>query len=326
MREIIFAPGIWNATMGLRIGAAALVFLFGCAHVPSATDSGTPTFSPDRFLGHIRTLSSNEFEGRAPASKGERLTVQYLENQYRSMGLEPGNPDGTYMQNVPLVGITPDKAMKFTLTGHGQTLQPKFEDDFVAWSKRVTATSSIDADLIFVGYGVKAPEYQWDDYKGVDVKGKMLVMLVNDPPVPDPSDSTKLDPNVFGGTAMTYYGRWTYKFEQAARMGAAGCILIHQTNRAGYPWDVVRNSWSGTQFDLATPDKNMGRLAIESWITSDFATQLFHLAGQDLDKLIQSAAQRNFKPVPLGIHAKLAIHNSLESIDSHNVVAKLSRL
>ena len=308
--------------LGLLV--AASVVLIGCSSAPSAPDAALRSFSADRLLGHIRTLSSDEFEGRGPGSKGEQLTIKYLEDQYRSSGLEPGNPDGTYLQSVPLVGITPDKGMKLTLTGHGRTLEPKFQDDYVAWSKRVTDTSSIDADLVFVGYGVQAPEFQWDDFKGVDVKGKVIVVLINDPPVPDPSDPAKLDPKTFGGTAMTYYGRWTYKFEKAAQMGAAGCIIIHQTERAGYPWEVVRNSWSGTQFDLATPDKNMGRLAVESWITSDFATQLFRLAGQDLDKLMQAAARRDFKPVALGIHEKLTIHNTLRTIDSHNVIAKIT--
>jgi Zn-dependent M28 family amino/carboxypeptidase len=146
---------------------------------------------------------------------------------------------------------------------------------------------------------------------------------VNDPPVPDPSDPSKLDPKTFGGTAMTYYGRWTYKFEKAAQMGAAGCVIIHQTDRAGYPWEVVTGSWSGTQFDLATPDKNMGRLAVESWISAEFAAKLFGAAGLDLDNLIAAAARRDFKPVPLGIHAKLTIHNTLQTIDSHNVIAKV---
>jgi len=309
---------------GLLGAAASLALVFGCSSAPSAPDTALRSFSADRLLGHIRTLSSDEFEGRGPGSKGEQLTIKYLEDQYRSSGLEPGNPDGTYLQSVPLVGITPDKGMKLTLTGHGRTLEPKFQDDYVAWSKRVTDTSSIDADLVFVGYGVEAPEFQWDDFKGVDVKGKVIVVLINDPPVPDPSDPAKLDPKTFGGTAMTYYGRWTYKFEKAAQMGAAGCIIIHQTERAGYPWEVVRNSWSATQFDLATPDKNMGRLAVESWITSDFATQLFRLAGQDLDKLMQAAARRDFKPVALGLHEKLTIHNSLQTIDSHNVIAKIT--
>src|ERR1700752_3120888 len=303
----------------------AILSLGGCSRGPSPPTAGLASFSADRILGHIRTLSSDEFEGRGPGSKGEQLTIQYLQDQFRSAGLEPGNPDGTYLQSVPLVSITPDaKTMTLTLTGHARTLTPKFQDDFVAWSKRVTDTSSIDADMIFVGYGVQAPEFQWDDFKGADVKGKVLVVLVNDPPVPDPSDPSKLDPKTFGGAAMTYYGRWTYKFEKAAQMGAAGCVIIHQTDRAGYPWEVVRNSWSGTQFDLATPDKNMGRLAVESWITSDFAAKLFRAAGLDLEKQIQSAARRDFKPVPLGIHAKLTVHNSLQTIDSHNVIAKVT--
>jgi Zn-dependent M28 family amino/carboxypeptidase len=314
---------IYGDWLGM-LGAASLVLLFGCSNAPSAPDAALRSFSADRILGHIRTLSSDEFEGRGPGSKGEQFTIKYLEDQYRSSGLEPGNPDGTYQQSVPLVSITPDKSMKLTFTGHGRTLEPKFQDDFVAWSKRVADSSSVDADMIFVGYGVQAPEFQWDDFKGADVKGKVIVVLINDPPVPDPSNPAKLDPKIFGGAAMTYYGRWTYKFEKAAQMGAAGCVIIHQTERAGYPWEVVRNSWSGTQFDLAAPDKNMGRLAVESWITLDFATKLFHLAGQDLDKLIQAAAGRDFKPVPLGIHEKLTIHNSLQNIDSHNVIAKVT--
>lgn len=310
--------------MKLIFAVASLVAVSGCSRAPSPPGAALASFSGDRILNHIRALSSDEFEGRGPGSKGEQLTIKYLEDQYRSAGLEPGNPDGTYLQSVPLVGITPDGSMKLTLTGHGKTLEPKFQDEFVAWSKRVTDTSAIDADMIFVGYGVQAPEFQWDDFKGVDVKGKYLVVLINDPPVPDPADLSKLDPKIFGGTAMTYYGRWTYKFEKAAQMGAAGCVIIHQTDRAGYPWEVVRNSWSGTQFDLATPDKNMGRLAVESWITSDFATKLFRAAGQNFDKLIEAAARRDFKPVPLGIHAKLTIHNNLRTIDSHNVIAKLT--
>ena len=304
--------------------AAVMAAFSGCSRGPSPPAAALASFSGDRLLDHIRILSSDEFEGRGPGSNGEQLTVKYLEEQYRSAGLEPGNPDGTYLQSVPLVGITPDSAMKLTLTGHGTTLEPKFPDDFVAWSKRVTETSAIDADMIFVGYGVQAPEFQWDDFKGANVKGKILVVLVNDPPVPDPADPSKLDPKTFGGAAMTYYGRWTYKFEKAAQMGAAGCVIIHQTDRAGYPWEVVRNSWSGTQLDLASPDKNMGRLAVESWITSGFAAKLFRAAGRDLGKLTEAAARRDFTPVPLGIRAKLTIHNTLRALDSHNVIAKLT--
>jgi Zn-dependent M28 family amino/carboxypeptidase len=304
--------------------ALAVAALCGCSRETGSPTAALASFSGERLLNHIRTLSSDEFEGRAPGSKGEQLTIKYMEDQFRAAGLEPGNPDGTYLQNVPLVGITPDPAMKLTLTGHGKTIEPKFPDDFVAWSKRVTETSVIDADLIFVGYGVQAPEFQWDDFKGADIKGKILIEFINDPPVPDLADPAKLDPRTFGGDAMTYYGRWTYKFEKAAQMGAAGCIIIHQTDRAGYPWEVVRNSWSGTQFDLAAPDKNMSRLAVESWITSDFAAKIFKSAGQDLDKLIAAAARRDFRPVPLGLREKLAIHNTLRTLDSHNVIARLT--
>jgi len=306
------------------LAALAIAALCGCSRETGAPTAALASFSGERLLNHIRVLSSDEFEGRAPGSKGEQLTIKYMEDQFRAAGLEPGNPDGTYLQNVPLVGITPDPAMKLTLTGHGQTLQPKFPDDYVAWSKRVTETSAIDADVVFVGYGVQAPEFQWDDFKGADIKGKIVVELINDPPVPDPADPAKLDPKTFGGDAMTYYGRWTYKFEKAAQMGAAGCIIIHQSDRAGYPWEVVRNSWSGTQFDLTAPDKNMSRLAVESWITSDFAAKLFKAAGRDLDKLIAAAARRDFQPVPLGFREKLVIHNTLRTLDSHNVIARLA--
>jgi len=303
-------------------GLALLVS--GCSRSPSAPDAALQSLSGDRLLQHIRVLSSDEFGGRGPGSQGEGLTVQYLQDQFRSFGLEPGNPDGTYLQAVPLEGITADPGMKLTLAGHGRTLAPTFQTDFVAWTKRVVDTSSMDAEMIFVGYGVQAPELQWDDFKGVDVRGKVLVVLVNDPPVPDPANPTQLDPAIFGGIAMTYYGRWTYKFEKAAELGAAGCFIIHQTDRAGYPWDVVRNSWSGEQFDLSTPDKNMSRLPIEGWLTHDLAETLFRSAGLNLADLTASAATREFRPVPLGVRAKLTVQNRLRTIESHNVIARLT--
>jgi Zn-dependent M28 family amino/carboxypeptidase len=304
--------------------ALTVAALASCSRGPSAPDAALSSISGDHILQHIRVLSSDEFEGRGPGTKGEQLATKYIEDQFRSAGLEPGNPDGTYLQAVPLVGITADSKMTLTVTGRGKTLTGKFQDDFVARTKHVTDTVPVDADMIFVGYGVQAPEFQWDDFKGVDVKGKYLVELINDPPVADPSDPSKLDPKVFGGNAMTYYGRWTYKFEKAAQMGAAGCIVIHQTDRAGYPWEVLRNGYAGPQFDLSTPDKNMGQLAVEGWITSDFAAKLFQAAGQDLNKQIAVAATRDFKPVPLRLHAKITLHNTLQTLDSHNVIAKLT--
>src|SRR5260221_11915021 len=170
------------------VGAAVLSGLCSCSHGPSAPTAGLSSFSADRILNHIRTLSSDEFEGRGPGSKGEQLTIKHLEDQYRSAGLEPGNPDGTYLQSVPLVGITPDSGMKFTLTGRGKTLEPKFQDEFVAWSKRVTETSAIDADLVFVGYGVQAPELHGDGFNRADAKGKILVLLLKIPPSPEPAE------------------------------------------------------------------------------------------------------------------------------------------
>jgi hypothetical protein len=168
---------------------------------------------------HIRRLASDEFEGRAPATRGEELTVRYLIEQFQRLGLRPGNPDGTYVQKVPLVGITADPSASLTVTAEGKRMSLRYGQDFVAWTRRVVETSRVEADLVFVGYGVQAPEFQWDDFKGTDVRGKMLVVLINDPPVPDPRDPSRLDERVFGGRAMTYYGRWTYKFEKAAELG-----------------------------------------------------------------------------------------------------------
>jgi Zn-dependent M28 family amino/carboxypeptidase len=292
----------------LAIGLAAQT-------APSNPEAALKAISADSILSHIKKLASDEFEGRAPGSKGEELTVKYLTEQFRALGLAPGNPDGTYVQKVPLVEITADPKMKLEFSGAAAKIEPKYQDDYVAWTKRVTASAAMDAELIFVGYGVQAPEFQWDDFKGVDVKGKVIVVLVNDPPLPDEK--------VFGGKAMTYYGRWTYKFEKAAEKGAAGCLIIHETGPAGYPWQVVRNSWGRGQFDLVTPDKNMGRAAVEAWITWDLAQKLFKAAGEDLGVLKLAAVSRNFKPVPLGLRAKLAFKNTLRMVDSKNVIAKL---
>jgi Zn-dependent M28 family amino/carboxypeptidase len=287
---------------------------FASARAQSPPNAGVASFSADRLLGHIRRLSSDEFEGRGPGSNGEVLTLAYLQEQFRNMGLEPGNPDGTYLQTVPLVGIRPDPHMEAAFTGHGRTMHAAFQKDFVAWTKRTVDTVRIDANMIFVGYGVQAPEYAWDDFKGVDVKGKVIVVLINDPPV--------ADQRMFGGKAMTYYGRWTYKFEKAAQLGAAGCLIVHETAPAGYPWEVVRNSWSGEQFDLVSADRNMHRAAIEGWITHDEAQALFHADGQDFEALKRKAVSADFHPVPLGIKAQIEIHNSLRTIESHNLIAK----
>ncbi|HMB81853.1 MAG TPA: M28 family metallopeptidase, partial [Vicinamibacterales bacterium] len=281
-----------------------------------------PAIDLDALLAHTKVLSSDEFEGRAPGTKGEDLAVNYLADQFKKVGLKPGNTDGTYFQKVPLVGITPAPApLVFAKGAQHQTL--KWKDDVVAWTKHVADSASIDnSELVFVGYGVVAPEFDWDDYKGVDVKGKTLVMLVNDPPVPDPAHADQLDAKTFGGKAMTYYGRWTYKYEIGAQKGAAGVLIIHETGPAGYGFNVIQGK-TGEQFDLVTPDKNMGRAAIEGWISLDSAKTLLKNAGQDFDALKKKAATREFKPVPLGVTASMTIKNTLRTIDSRNVIAKL---
>jgi Zn-dependent M28 family amino/carboxypeptidase len=288
-------------------------------HVPIGQ---LPSIDIAAVLAHTKALASDEFEGRAPGTAGEDRTVGFLVDQFKKAGLKPGNTDGTYIQKVPLVGITPSPApLVFKKDAATQTL--KWKDDVVAWTKHVAPSASIaDSELVFVGYGVVAPEFNWDDYKGMDVKGKTLVMLVNDPPVPDPSNPSALDPKTFGGKAMTYYGRWTYKYEIGAQKGAAGVLIVHETEPAGYPFNVVQGK-TGEQFDLVTPDKNMGRAAVEGWITLDQAKALMTMAGQDFDALKAQAATREFTPVPLGVTASMTIHNKLRTINSKNVIAKL---
>jgi Zn-dependent M28 family amino/carboxypeptidase len=284
-----------------------------------------PGIDLDALLAHTKVLSSDEYEGRAPGTKGEELSVAYLADQFKKVGLKPAST-GSYTQKVPLVGITPAPApLVFSRSG-GKGSQPqtlKWRDDVVAWTKHVAPSAVLDnSEVVFVGYGVVAPEFNWDDFKDVDVKGKTIVMLVNDPPVPDPSNPGELDVKTFGGKAMTYYGRWTYKYEMAAQKGAAGALIVHETGPAGYGFNVVQGK-TGEQFDLVTPDKNMGRAAVEGWITLEQATKLLHAAGQDFDELKKRAATREFKPVPLGATASMTIKNTLRSVDSRNVLAKL---
>ena len=225
--------------------------------VGAAPDPGLKTalggIKPGQVLEHIKVLASDEFEGRGPGTPGEEKTVAYLTGQFQKMGLKPGNPDGTFVQDVPLVGFQAKQVQGSFQLGR-RPIALSFPNDFVAVSRRMAEEVKVgDSDVVFVGYGVVAPEYGWDDYKGLDVRGKTLIMLVNDPPVPDPKDPSKLDPSFFKGRAMTYYGRWTYKYEIASEKGAAAAILVHETGPAGYPFEVVRGSWSRENFDIAQP-------------------------------------------------------------------------
>ncbi|QQS44760.1 MAG: M28 family peptidase [Acidobacteriota bacterium] len=289
---------------------------------PSVVDTtaATESITSADLMKHINVLASDEFEGRAPGAKGEELTVNYLTEQFKKLGLKPGNPDGSYVQAVPLAGYTPQPAFSITVAGKRMNLKP---DDFLARSMRYVPEVKVgNSDLVFVGYGVVAPEYDWDDFKGVDVRGKTVVFLVNDPAIPDPADPAKLDDRMFKGKAMTYYGRWTYKFEMASQKGAAAAIIVHETGPAGYPMAALA-SWRQENFDIRTPDKNMGRVAVESWLSDAKAREIFKAAGQDFDALKKAALSRDFKPVALDATADISIKTSLREVDSRNVIALL---
>src|SRR5437667_1747429 len=278
--------------------------------------------TPDALLAHIKVLSSDEFEGRAPGTKGEELSLKYISDQFRSIGLKPGNPDGSFTQEVPLAGIKSDPRMMFVV--NGQSTELKYPDDFVASSARLQNEIKIDnSDIVFVGYGIVAPEYGWDDYKDIDVRGKTILMLINDPPIPDPKDLSKLDEKMFKGKAMTYYGRWTYKYEIAAQRGAAAAIIIHETEPAAYPYSVVKTSWAKENFELDTPDKNKDAVQTRAWITLDVAKKLFADSGQDFDALKKAAITKEFRPVALNGKTKIDIKQQLRSFKSHNVIGKL---
>jgi len=301
-----------------------VVLAAACAPAPAKpiAMADFPAINTDRVLQDIQKMSSDEFEGRAPGSKGEALTKAYLIEQLKAIGLEPGNPDGSWTQPVGLVGIKPEPVGGFVVKKGAQKHEFKINSEVVVFSKHVADEAKLDnSELVFAGYGVQAPELNWDDFRGIDVKGKTVVVLVGDPPVTK-ADGT-LDEKTFGGKAMTYYGRWTYKYEKAAELGAAGVIIVHETESAGYEFNVVQNN-SNERFNLVTPDKNMGRASIESWISLPAATEMFKMAGQDYQKLKALAATREFKPVSLGMTASVTVKQHMRTVDSANVVAKLT--
>ena len=289
----------------------------------SMTLAELPGPSTDIMLVDIKKLSSDEFEGRMPGSKGEELTLEYITKQLKDSSLEPGAPNGEWLQKVSLVGLTPQAQTPFVVKKGATKKEFKPNDEVVAFSRHVADSAKIEnSELVFVGYGVQAPEQQWDDFRGIDVKGKTIVVLVNDPPVTK-AGSSDLDDKVFGGKAMTYYGRWTYKYEKAAELGAAGVFIVHETGPAGYPFTVVQGM-GRERFNLVTPDKNMGRASLEGWMSLEAATELFKMAGQDYQKLKALAATRDFKAVPLGLTASMAIGQQMRTVESANVVGKLT--
>jgi Zn-dependent M28 family amino/carboxypeptidase len=296
-------------------GGAAVV------NLPSeaAIEAALATLSEAQIVEHTKVLSSDEYGGRAPSSPGEDLTMAYLTEQFGALGLEPGGPNGAWTQEVPLVSLTADPNMSMTIAGNDYAETFRYGPDFIAWTTRVVDEISLNAsELVFVGYGTIAPEYEWNDYADVDVAGKTVVMLVN-----DPGYATQ-DPELFNGNAMTYYGRWTYKYEEAARQGAAGVLIIHETEPASYGWATVENTWSGPQFDLVAPDENMGRVQVESWISLEMAKALFDAAGLDFDALKEQATTREFEAVSMGgLTASTSISNTVQRSASHNFLAKI---
>ena len=289
---------------------------------PSVVEASLKSIDGRNLLKHIQVLASDEFEGRSPGTKGEALTVAYIKRQFTRLGLASGNPDGTYVQQVPMRGVT--SMPKLTFNAGGKATQLNFPRDFVAFSPRGERDVRIDdSEVVFVGYGVVAPEFDWDDYKGADLRGKTLVMLINDPPVPDPKNSARLDPAMFKGEGMTYYGRWTYKYEMAAKLGAAAAVIVHETKPAAYPYEVVVNSWARENFTLKTDGPNASFPAVPAWIHLDRAKDLFRTAGLDFETLKKSALSREFKPVSLGVTATFRVQNALREIASNNIVAKI---
>ena len=269
------------------------------------------------FGEHVQQLASDAFGGRGPGTEGEQKTVDYIKAQFARIGLQPGN-GGDWFQTVPMVETTADESATLALKVGGAEQLLKFGDDMVVGTRTGQPQVGIkDSGLVFVGYGVDAPEQKWNDYAGVDVKGKTVVMLVNDP------GFHANDASLFDGKRMTYYGRWTYKFEEAARKGAAAALIIHDTEGASYGWDVVRNSWSGPQYDLPAKDDPAPRLPVQGWITGTAAEALFKAAGQDLAKLRAAANKRGFKPVPLDATASLELKSRTVEKTSRNVIGLL---
>src|SRR6202522_944135 len=281
--------------------------------LPSAAFAAMETINPDHIRWHVRYLSHDLLEGRGTGQRGGDIAAEYIATQFAEFGLKPAGENDSYLQKVPLVGITTLPETQFTLIpkdGPAMNLKPL--DEYVAYDQTQQAQSDVDAEIIYVGYGIEAPEYNWDDYKGVDVRGKVLLMLVNEPP----SD----DPNFFKGKALTYYGRWTYKYEEAARKGAVGVILIHREDIASYPWEVVRNSNSGEKSYLKLEGP---ALKVSSWVQLDVAKKLAAAAGMDLDKMMADARTREFRPVSLGAKLKAHIVSNVRHFESNNVVAML---
>jgi len=304
-----------------RLAVPAIAALFSVtaiaastADVPSAVAAvAKAQITPATLRAPIRILASDEFEGRGPATRGDALARLYLSTELETLGLKPGGEKGGWEQPFDIVGVKAKLPASWDFNGKAGAVSLKLGDDYIAGSGVQTPTAAIEnAPLVFVGYGIEAPEYQWNDFKGVDVKGKVLVMLNNDP---------DWDPKLFAGNTRLYYGRWTYKYESAARHGAAGVIIIHTTPSAGYPWQVVQSSWGGTQFEL--PAEGEPRIQLKGWATEEAARRLLKAGGADLDALVKQAKSRGFKPVPINLRTSIKFENDISRVRTANVAGLL---
>jgi Zn-dependent M28 family amino/carboxypeptidase len=271
--------------------------------VARAVDSGV-------VRAHLEFLADDALEGRRPGTRGGELAAKYIASQFERLGLEPAGDSGTYYHHVPIITLTPSPTVRVVAPAPADLA---YRTDYVLWSMRNDTLTSVRGDLVFVGYGIVAPEYQWDDYQGVDVKNKIVVALVNDPGL---RDST-----IFRGSILTYYGRWTYKIEEAQRQGAAGILLIHTTESATYPWSTVQSSWTGPQVRIEEPAKS---LLVAGWLTRDVAGKLFQRGGQDLSALMDQAARKGFKPVPLGLQLDATVRSAIQRSGTSNVLGRLA--
>ena len=281
----------------------------------SAALAQAPDISGDRMRAHVKFLSDDLLEGRGVGTRGGRLATKYIASQFALIGAKPAGDNGTYFQRVPMVGVATEPGATLAGDGHGKQVSFRWNDDFVGVSQLQQPSVQMDAEAIFVGHGIAAPEFQWDDFKGVDVKGKVLILFTNEPP--------SQDPKFFGGRALTYYGRWTYKYEEAARRGAKAVFIIHTTPTAGYGWEVVRNSWGkeDPQLKLAS---GQPALAFAGWLTMEAGQKLLAMAGKSVDEMLNAANSREFRPVPLGIRMRGNMPSKVRQIESENVAAMVT--
>ncbi|MGH9863766.1 MAG: M28 family peptidase, partial [Candidatus Acidiferrales bacterium] len=306
--------------VAVLVGTVAALSAVAAKKAPKFTkgvDAAAQLITGSLLRAHTEFLSDDLLEGRGPGTRGGELAAKYIAAEFARMGLEPGGDAGSYFQKAALLGKKLDTPADLRVVGRRQAAAFRYYDDFVPSSGVDDKQVEVEGELVFAGYGIAAPEYKWDDFKGTDVRDKILLILVNDPP------ATAKEPELFGGKALTYYGRWTYKYEQAARMGAVGVLLIHTTESAGYPFTVVQSSWTGEQFELLRETQGEGPLELKAWITDTAARRMLALAGQDLDALRKAAAERSFRPVALGLRAATEMNQTRRVIDTANVIGVL---